>query len=107
MTTLVIIVLVAIVADIVTGLIAALYKKEFASSVMREGLFHKVGEVCAVALLYGLEYAQPIIGIDTGLPLFAVGCGYLVLMEVGSILENIGKFTPSLSDIIKKGGGGK
>lgn len=107
MTTLVIIVLVAIAADIVTGLIAALYKKEFASYAMREGLFHKVGEVCAVALLYGLEYAQPIIGIDTGLPLFAVGCGYLVLMEVGSILENIGKFTPGLSDIIKKGGGGK
>lgn len=107
MTTLVIIVLAAIAADIATGLIAALYKREFKSSVMREGLFHKVGEVCAVALLYGLEYAQPIIGIDTGLPLFAVGCGYLVLMEVGSTLENIGKFTPGLPDIIKKGGGGK
>ena len=103
MTTLVIIVLAAIAADITTGLIAALYKREFKSSVMREGLFHKVGEVCALALLYGAEYAQPIIGIDTGLPLFAVGCGYLVLMEVGSILENIGKFTPGLSGIIKKG----
>lgn len=107
MTTLVIIVLVAIAADIVTGLIAALYKREFKSSVMREGLFHKIGEVCAVALLYGVEYAQPIIGIDTGLPLFAVGCGYLVLMEVGSILENIGKFAPGLPDIIKKGGNNK
>ena len=105
MTTLVIIVMVAIAADIVTGLLAALYKKEFKSSVMREGLFHKVGEVCAIAMLYGVEYVQPIIGIDIGLPLFAAGCGYLVLMEVGSILENIGKFTPGLSSIIKKGGG--
>lgn len=104
MTTLVIIVLVAIAADIVTGLIAALYKREFASSVMREGLFHKVGEVCAVALLYGVEYAQPIIGIETGLPLFAAGCGYLVLMEIGSIVENLSKFTPGLDNILHKGG---
>lgn len=104
MTTLVIIVLVAIAADIVTGLIAALYKREFASSVMREGLFHKVGEVCAVALLYGIEWAQPIIGIDTGLPLFAAGCGYLVLMELGSIVENLSKFTPGLDNILHKGG---
>lgn len=104
MTTLIIIVLVAIAADIVTGLIVVLYNKEFKSSIMREGLFHKVGEVCAIALLYGVEYVQPIIGIDIGLPLFAAGCGYLVLMEVGSILENIRKFTPSLSSIINKGG---
>ena len=104
MTTLVIIVLVAIAADIVTGLIAALYKREFASSVMREGLFHKVGEVCAVALLYGMEWAQPIIGIDTGLPLFTAGCGYLVLMELGSVLENLSKFTPGLDNILHKGG---
>ena len=104
MTTLVIIVLVAIAADIVTGLIAALYKREFASSVMREGLFHKVGEVCAVALLYGMEWAQPIIGIDAGLPLFAAGCGYLVLMELGSIVENLSKFTPGLDNILHKGG---
>lgn len=104
MTALVIIVSVAIAADIVTGLIAALYKREFASSVMREGLFHKVGEMCAVALLYGVEYAQPIIGIDTGLPLFAAGCGYLVLMEIGSIMENLSKFTPGLDRILHKGG---
>ena len=45
-----------------------------------------------------------IIGIDIGLPLFAAGCGYLVFMEVGSILENISKFTPGLSSIINKGG---
>ena len=105
MTTLVIIVLAAIAADIFTGLIAALYKREFASSVMREGLFHKVGEICAVALLYGIEWAQPIINIDTGFPLFAAGCGYLVLMELGSIVENISKFTPGLDNILHKGGG--
>ena len=40
-------VLAFILADILTGLVKSLYEKDFKSSVMRQGLFHKAGELMA------------------------------------------------------------
>ena len=47
-----IVVAASILADIVTGLLKAFYTKSFKSSVMRQGLFHKLGELLAVGILY-------------------------------------------------------
>ena len=90
----------SILADIVTGLLKALYTKTFKSSVMRQGLFHKLGELIAVGVLYGAQIALPKIGVEAHLPLFTVGCGYCVLMELGSIIENLRSFTPGLENIL-------
>lgn len=98
-----IVVAASILADIVTGLLKAFYTKSFKSSVMRQGLFHKLGELLAVGILYGAQTALPMIGVDAHLPLFTVGCGYCVLMELGSIIENLRSFTPGLDNILGKG----
>lgn len=98
-----IVVAASILADIVTGLLKAFYTKSFKSSVMRQGLFHKLGEFLAVGILYGAQTALPMIGVDAKLPLFSVGCGYCVLMELGSIIENLRSFTPGLDNILGKG----
>lgn len=95
-------VLAAILADILTGLVKSLYEKDFKSSVMRQGLFHKVGELMVLGLLYGVEYAAPMLGITFELPTFRAGACYCILMEVGSILENIKPFTPVISSILRK-----
>lgn len=91
---------VAIALDIVTGLIKAFYLHNFQSSRMRQGLFHKLGELIALGILYGAQIAFPQIGIEAQLPLFPAGVGYCVLMELGSIIENLRAFTPGLDNIL-------
>lgn len=97
-----IVVAAAILLDIITGLIKAFYTHEFQSSVMRQGLFHKLGELLAVGILYGAEIALPMIGVDANLPLFPAGVGYCTLMELGSIIENLRAFTPGIDNILGK-----
>lgn len=92
----------AILLDIITGLIKAFYTNTFKSSVMRQGLFHKLGEMLAVGILYGAQISLPMIGVDAHLPLFPAGVGYCVLMELGSIIENLRAFTPGLDTILGK-----
>lgn len=92
----------AILLDIITGLIKAFYTKSFSSSVMRQGLFHKLGELLAMGILYGVQIAFPLIGVEAQLPLFPAGVGYCTLMELGSILENLRAFTPGLDHILGK-----
>ena len=91
-----------IVLDILSGLLKALYNKAFKSSMMRNGLFHKAGEILVLGLLYLVEIESAAMGMDTGLPLFKTGCGYVALMEIGSIIENLKAFTPGIDNIIRK-----
>ena len=91
-----------IAADILSGLLKALYNKSFKSGVMRNGLFHKAGEILVLSLLYLVEIESAAMGLDAGLPLFKTGCGYVVLMEIGSIIENLKVFTPGIDNIIRK-----
>ena len=91
-----------ILLDIVSGLLKSWYLKDFKSSVMRSGLFHKVGEIMVLGLLYLAEIEAPVMGIEMGLPLFKVGCGYCAIMEIGSIIENLRAFTPGIDYIIHK-----
>lgn len=89
-----------ILLDIVSGLLKSWYLKDFKSSIMRSGLFHKVGEIMVLCLLYLVEIEAPVMGIQMGLPLFKVGCGYCAVMEIGSIIENLRAFTPGIDYII-------
>lgn len=91
-----------ILLDIVSGLLKSWYLKDFKSSVMRSGLFHKVGEIIVLGLLYLVEIEAPVMGLEIGLPMFKVGCGYCAIMEIGSIIENLRAFTPGIDYIIHK-----
>ena len=55
-----------------------------------------------LGLLYLVEIESAAMGLDTGLPLFKTGCGYVALMEIGSIIENLKAFTPGIDNIIRK-----
>lgn len=85
-----------IVLDFVTGLIKALAKQEYSSGVMREGLFHKCGSILCVSLGALCEYAMKYIDLGIELPIAVAICGYIILMEVGSIIENIGIINPNI-----------
>ena len=88
--------LIFIILDFLTGVIKSIYKKEFNSSIMRQGLFHKVGSIITVALGFLVDYAQRFINLDLALNISTCVCGYIILMEIGSIIENIGAINPEI-----------
>ena len=90
------VVLVFIVLDIVTGIAKAFATSGFDSSIMRQGFFHKLGEIFAVTLALVADIGLPEIGIPLDAKLSGLCCIYLVLMEIGSIVENIGAINPEL-----------
>lgn len=85
--------------DVVVGFAQSLITGSFSSSVMRVGLGHKFITICIMALSVILEAAcshvagLPFNGVTT-----VVVSGYVIVMEVGSILENAAKAYPELRD---------
>ena len=89
-----------ILAEILTGLIAAVRNGEYKSSVMRVGLWSKLGEVAAILLSVLCEWALPIMNVDIQLPIFEGVSGYICIMELGSCVENITKISPELKTVL-------
>lgn len=85
-----------IALDFVTGLIKAIKENDFDSSKMREGLFHKCGSVLCVTFGVLIDYAQTYLELGITAPVAVAICTYIVLMECGSIAENIGAINPEL-----------
>lgn len=85
-----------IALDLLTGLIKAFKEKTYTSSVMREGLFHKCGSIICIGFGWLVDYAQTFIDIGVTLPIAISICAYIILMEIGSIIENLGKINPQI-----------
>ena len=95
-----IIVLIFIAFDVLTGWLKALATGTTDSSIMRKGLFHKLGEIVAVIFGYVCQYTLPYVGVEIKIP-FAVAIGtYIILMEIASIIENISKINPNLAKVL-------
>lgn len=96
-----VIVLSFIAADIITGVVKALYHEGLNSTVLRRGLYHKLAEILAlgvgVALDCGITY------FSLGLPAqiyTSFGC-YISAMELISIIENLCDINPTLKALFK------
>ena len=97
-----IVALIFIAFDIISGLVGALKNGNYKSSVMRNGLFHKVGEIFAIIFSYGCEEMFPFVGITVNLPICQSVLIYIIIMETGSIVENITNISPELKNILGK-----
>lgn len=85
------------IADFLTGLIKGYIKNDLNSTKMRKGGLNKVGEIIVMATACGLEIgirelgryysASDLAGVTGTITAFAV-FGYIVIMEIISILEN-------------------
>ena len=91
--------LIFIFLDIITGYLQAAANKCLSSNIMRQGFWHKLAFIFAI-LLAGLVDITANAGVNLGfsMPLFECACGYTILMEITSILENIKKMNPQLAD---------
>lgn len=82
--------------DIVTGLIIALKNNNIESAKLRDGLFKKVGFVICYILAYLIDHNHELIGINIHANILPVMCGYSILTELVSIVENVGRLNPDL-----------
>lgn len=90
------------VLDFATGLLQAVKNGNFRSCVMREGIWHKLGEVLVIVLGLACEFFLPWMGMEVTVPIVKALCIYLYIMELGSIVENMGAMFPALQDILSK-----
>ena len=85
-----------IALDFVSGMIEAFKTKDFDSSIMRDGLVNKMGELLILVLAELAEKALPYFDISIGKPIFNGICTYIILMEIGSVIENVGNINKAI-----------
>ena len=87
-----------IAMDYLSGIAAAASRGDLQSSKMREGLWHKLGEVGAILLAYLVAEEGHYIGlpyqIDLLIPAVLI---WISVMEITSILENLAILNPNLA----------
>lgn len=94
---------VLVVLDIGFGIAAAAQRNEVRSSKMREGLWHKTGELGVIAigdvldgcLLGGVDFS--LAGVQFAAPITDFLLLYLVLNEALSVFENVCRLNPDLA----------
>lgn len=90
--------------DVITGLIKAFATNSYSSTKMREGLWHKAAIIAVCILAYALEMVTGLMdfsilpGWEQGatIPIVNAVTAYIVVMETGSIIENIVAINPDL-----------
>ena len=96
----IILVVMLIVLEIISGIAAAFVNKTIDSSAMRCGLWHKASYILVILLASALEWAVsaggPDLGIGLDIPIIVPTCIYLGLTEISSIGENLPQIDPSL-----------
>lgn len=91
-----------ILLDLITGLVKAFKEKSYTSTLMREGLYHKVGSLLTIGFGCLVDYAQTLVDLGVTIPVASSVCVYIILMEIGSIIENVATINPEiLPDKIK------
>ena len=102
------------VADFATGIIKGYVNGQLSSSKMRRGGLNKICEFIVMATTCGLEiginklgayYDSPALASVTGTVAAIIVFGYIVIMELISILENYAEIEPDaiwISRILKR-----
>lgn len=88
-----------IIMDIVCGTVAAMRNKELCSSILREGMYNKIGEAMflLIAIIANEILAMPPFdGLGISPDIAYLVAAYIAWMELVSILENICKINPEL-----------
>ena len=105
--------IVSMAADYVTGTWAARARGEWSSAAARQGLWHKLGEICALLVAALCDIAVQVVLHSAAAPLLGdPGEGhYLTLIvsiwytftELGSVIENAGALGAPIPAWLKKG----
>ena len=89
---------VMIIGDYVSGMAKAIVQRNISSQIMRDGLWHKFAYVMVVGLAAFLQIASRHINLGYDVPLTPLVCGFIVMIEVSSIIENLAEVNPEIKD---------
>ena len=84
--------------DILTGFVQAIINQDVSSTVMKKGLIHKCGFLLAIVFGCLCEYTVNYIDLGFTLPIQDAVCIYIIITELVSVLENLGKISPELAN---------
>ena len=87
-----------ILMDIITGVAQAVANKSLSSTIMREGLAHKLAFVFLLILAEMLEFASYTFDLAIQVPAVGAVAAAIVVMETLSILENVARMNPELKE---------
>ena len=81
--------------DVVTGVLQAFINGTFKSKIMRQGVLHKIALLVTIAFGVALDFSQTMVELGFTFPCLKTICGYISLMEIMSIIENINLAFPN------------
>jgi toxin secretion/phage lysis holin len=84
--------------DYITGVINAVMHGKLSSTKMREGLGHKFAYLCTFFVAWFIDFEMEHIDIGFHTALTSLVTTGIVLIELSSIIENIGKINPELKN---------
>ena len=86
-------------ADVVVGFIQAAINNRLSSTKMRQGLLHKVLILILIFVCLAIEIGiSHTVKLPYDIPTCEVVCGYVIVMELISILENIARGYPEFAN---------
>lgn len=86
-------------ADVVVGFIQAAINNQLSSTKMRKGLLHKILILVLIFVCLAIEIGiGHTVKLPYDIPTCEVVCGYVIVMELVSILENISRGYPQFAD---------
>ena len=102
--------IVCMMLDYISGTAAAKKRGEWSSDIAREGIWHKLGEIftvlvaalCDIALRVVVEGSGVNIGINVSAILTPIVLLWYIVTELGSIAENAGKLGAPIPEWLKK-----
>lgn len=92
-----IIVIAFIALDVIFGFIHAWLTGTVSSSVMREGIMHKIGLVGAMLLCNIIDISQNVADFGFTIPVTMLCATMIVLCEITSICEHIQQLNPDIN----------
>lgn len=90
-------VLVFAITDYITGIVGAVMCGNLSSTRMQKGLGHKFAYLCVFFIAWFIDFEMEHIDIGFYVALTPIVTVGIVLIELSSILENIGKINPELT----------
>ena len=82
-------------SDVVFGILYAISTGTFDSQKMRHGIYHKSASAGWFLVFDVLDALTTTANGDVAGVALSAGCGYLIVMELGSLMETLAKIDPS------------
>lgn len=84
--------------DLITGFTQACVNRCVDSSVMKRGLWHKCGFLLAIIFGCLCEVTMKFVDLGFTMPIQEAVCIFIIITEIASNLENLGKINPELKE---------